>query len=358
MPSQITYALGVDGKLVHVNSVPNGIECGCICPHCKEPVLAKNGGKVREHHFAHRSDVECKGAYETTLHMLAKEILHEEKKIMLPYSLHRHMTGLGVLHDVRLEESDPIYGFVPDAEGILEDGRRLLIEFFVTHRIGEKKKKTIRDNHLLCVEIDLNSQPLDKEELTRFLVESPKNRDWVWIENVVQNSPDDYKPELVQYSWNLYKRIVQLFNEGTIVITPERQGYCGFDWRDEGFAERDLRHDCKYDTLLTTKWNAYTAPDVILHRSSDNDSTNDITIRIIGADFPRDTSKKVENRCVRVTFHDISVPVTDAFPTEQIDYCHKSISIDYYGFNVKKHASALPRYLPNPHFGISIVPEE
>lgn len=28
----LTYAIGPKGKLVHVDSVPNGLLCGCTCP--------------------------------------------------------------------------------------------------------------------------------------------------------------------------------------------------------------------------------------------------------------------------------------------------------------------------------------
>ncbi|MGI6222281.1 MAG: competence protein CoiA family protein [Prevotella sp.] len=71
----LTYALNKKGELVHIDSVPNGNECGCICPHCKKPLCAKNGGdgKRRVHHFAHQSGSECALGYETMLHLLAKE---------------------------------------------------------------------------------------------------------------------------------------------------------------------------------------------------------------------------------------------------------------------------------------------
>ena len=37
----ITYALNAKGKLVNVDSVPNGKACGCFCTYCGEPLLAK-----------------------------------------------------------------------------------------------------------------------------------------------------------------------------------------------------------------------------------------------------------------------------------------------------------------------------
>lgn len=70
----LTYAINSEGKVVHINEVPNGKECGCICPSCKEKLIAKNQGKTdRKHHFAHQSGTECDYAVESMLHLLAKE---------------------------------------------------------------------------------------------------------------------------------------------------------------------------------------------------------------------------------------------------------------------------------------------
>lgn len=43
------------GELVHVDDAPNGKACGCVCPDpgCGQPLIARNNGKKRIHHFAH-----------------------------------------------------------------------------------------------------------------------------------------------------------------------------------------------------------------------------------------------------------------------------------------------------------------
>lgn len=46
------YALNEKGELVHIDSVPNGNDCGCICPACNKPLQGKNNGTHRTHHFA------------------------------------------------------------------------------------------------------------------------------------------------------------------------------------------------------------------------------------------------------------------------------------------------------------------
>ena len=49
-----SWAQDASGRMVHVDSVPRGIQCGCICPYCKEPLVAKHGD-IKEHHFVHHS---------------------------------------------------------------------------------------------------------------------------------------------------------------------------------------------------------------------------------------------------------------------------------------------------------------
>ena len=69
----LIYAVDSNGQLVNVGNVRTGNECGCFCPACKEPLMAKNQGLKRIHHFAHQSGTECDFAYESMLHLLAKE---------------------------------------------------------------------------------------------------------------------------------------------------------------------------------------------------------------------------------------------------------------------------------------------
>ncbi len=69
----LTHALDQDGNTVNVDDVPTGNKCGCFCPSCKEPLVAKNKGLKRTHHFSHSSGNECQYAYESMLHLLAKD---------------------------------------------------------------------------------------------------------------------------------------------------------------------------------------------------------------------------------------------------------------------------------------------
>lgn len=34
-----SWAENAEGKMVHVDTVPNGKRCGCICPNCHEKLV-------------------------------------------------------------------------------------------------------------------------------------------------------------------------------------------------------------------------------------------------------------------------------------------------------------------------------
>lgn len=90
----LSYAIGTNGNLVHIDNVANGKKCGCFCPACQEPLVAKNGGKKKIHHFAHFSDINCEFAYETMLHLLAKEKIRkaflEKSKFIINFEYKSH----------------------------------------------------------------------------------------------------------------------------------------------------------------------------------------------------------------------------------------------------------------------------
>lgn len=72
-----------DGKLVHISEVDKGKKCGCVCPACDSPLIAKKGEKTI-HHFAHDKKYICNNGVETALHIAAKDMLEKEKRIHLP----------------------------------------------------------------------------------------------------------------------------------------------------------------------------------------------------------------------------------------------------------------------------------
>ena len=85
MKQSFVLLYGLKGKeILHVDTVTNGRDCGCVCPSCAEPLIARNAGRIRRHHFAHASGIECEWAIESQLHLLAKKIYAEAEFIVIP----------------------------------------------------------------------------------------------------------------------------------------------------------------------------------------------------------------------------------------------------------------------------------
>lgn len=48
MNNYLRYAIDEkENILVHIDDVANGLECGCLCPHCRQRLVAKNEGTQR-----------------------------------------------------------------------------------------------------------------------------------------------------------------------------------------------------------------------------------------------------------------------------------------------------------------------
>ena len=71
------------GTIVHVDDVPNGNACGCVCPSCGAALQARNAGTKIAHHFAHVPDVDRPGACEGWLHGTGKHLLFQRIQIAL-----------------------------------------------------------------------------------------------------------------------------------------------------------------------------------------------------------------------------------------------------------------------------------
>ncbi len=201
---KLAYALNAEGVLVHVDTVPNGDACGCFCPKCKEPLMARNRGSKRQHHFAHKSDSSCQGAYESTLHLMAKEIIKEEKKMMLPkyekprqyvteirssyysslcdYEPYVKMEPYTISFDeIELEKRNDSNDLQPDCVGIInKKKKRLAIEICVTHPVDDIKKEKIKQLELDCVEIIIpNNFPMEKDKLRNLIINETSNKRWI-----------------------------------------------------------------------------------------------------------------------------------------------------------------------------------
>lgn len=157
----------------------NGEVCGCICPECGSKLIAKNKGQHNQHHFAHVGGSDCVRAVESALHLMAKEILSEGKKIMLPrYPL--QVGGVRLFQSVDVESYDKELSLRPDCVGDTA-GQKLWVEFKRSHEVDTDKAAKIKSAKIECVEIDINACPLDPLKMKEFLEESSENRQWIYF---------------------------------------------------------------------------------------------------------------------------------------------------------------------------------
>lgn len=79
----------VDQQYVDVADVPKGKQCGCICPSCRIPLIARQG-KANRWHFAHASrdvdevEKECEFSFFVSVRTMAKQLLEVGMPVELP----------------------------------------------------------------------------------------------------------------------------------------------------------------------------------------------------------------------------------------------------------------------------------
>ena len=186
-----SWAENANGEMVHVDCVPKGLECNCICPHCKERLIARKG-EVRKHGFAHHSEHRQSNlniCYEVIRYKLAEHILQKQKRIRVP-SYHGIFEAADInFEDVKIDSRYEREDKQPDVIATTQEGKTYLIEFTFNHKV--QHKKDLDYNNLTCLEVDLSGQSLDT--LEQFLMTSDENKRWVNNKNYFNQIEDDYR---------------------------------------------------------------------------------------------------------------------------------------------------------------------
>ena len=185
-----------DSQLVSADEVPRGAACNCICPGCRNPLLARQGTE-REWHFAHIHSSDCADGYEKSVHALAKQRIQQQKRLLLPaieamaqgWDVYgRHVVEKLLVMEARSVSLDECksslpHGVVtPDLTGRRQD-REILVEITVFHRLMPDKRARLVETGVPSFEIDLGVfqiQQATRERLDVELYENPNNRRWLW----------------------------------------------------------------------------------------------------------------------------------------------------------------------------------
>jgi competence CoiA-like predicted nuclease len=93
MPLRVPFGLR-DGLLYEPRQVSNGKACGCICPGCQHPLVAKQNAQTP--HFAHAPGEDCNNGTETAIHLAAKQLIAERMEVSIPAVVLHLSGGYGV----------------------------------------------------------------------------------------------------------------------------------------------------------------------------------------------------------------------------------------------------------------------
>lgn len=220
--SSITFAYDADKKVVHVDSVPNGLACNCTCPCCGGKLIARHG-KIMGHHFAHVTEDNCVGAYESSLHLAMKEIIFRRRKIKIPaYTVelyevstvmnqriyYSESTKEGFIEFDDLVKENRLDSIIPDLIGIV-GGRKLAIEVAVTHFVDSEKLRKIREINISCLEIDLSKMVRDK------------NKKYSWED--LENSVDELTYNGIWLHNNRHQELKNKATKGLLTLKKNKE---------------------------------------------------------------------------------------------------------------------------------------
>ena len=159
----------LNGQLVRIDYVENGLDCGCMCPHCGGRLIAKKG-ETRARHFAHYKVAECNHGTETALHLMAKRTIEQNHKVFVPFipktEYDFSQRGKVMTFEKAVLEkplSDAVRGDV-----VLYNGAGFLnVEIKVTHKVDANKIIEIFNLGVPTIEIDISDL---KDSFTEELV--------------------------------------------------------------------------------------------------------------------------------------------------------------------------------------------
>ncbi len=155
---------------VRVQDVASGLACNCFCAKCGARFVAVRSN-TKQWYFRHHNAEDCGRSFESAVHLMAKEVLVQNKCLTLPYLEVRpspHLLKVGTKCEPQerlVNRKLMIFEHVEDEvwmEGRRPDivmqkgGRKLLVEIFVTHDITQEKLRWIKEHDFPTIRIDLS----------------------------------------------------------------------------------------------------------------------------------------------------------------------------------------------------------
>ncbi len=211
MEFKLSYGLRND-ELLTIEEVEGGLSCDCVCPACKNQLIARKGN-IKAHHFAHYKSIDCLSGQETALHIISKKLIEKSKTFKTPILFYPDTSfeifdETEIIFDnVKLEKK--IGEIIPDI--IIESkGKQLLVEIVVNNPISWQKLQRIRSYNLPVIEVyakhlfkrfyNLRSFGPQENQFEKELVYGTKYKRWLnnpKINSTKRNLKENYAEEKV-----------------------------------------------------------------------------------------------------------------------------------------------------------------
>lgn len=224
-----------DGRVWAPGEVAKGKGCGCVCPGCGQPLIAKAlTSRHRRPHFAHLAVTDCPTGRESGIHKRAKQVILERRELLLPdwngdlfdrINPPRAQDDEGQFHEGRRIEWPPVRvalrdlekersfgGYQPDVVAH-DDVGELLIEIRVTHAVDDCKAARVQAHDRRMVEIDLSHMdrdtPHDAAAFDEAVLFDVSNRTWISCPEAVaqwQEAKDELEQQVAERNASLAAR--------------------------------------------------------------------------------------------------------------------------------------------------------
>lgn len=177
----------IDKELLFIDDkeVLNGKKCGCICPHCKDDLIANNGGEIKRHYFSHQNKVEGRDCLMTQLHLVAQHYFENLLEFHIPdvsfiYDSHELKKSGKASRVISSKMEQRIGRYFSDVLINTQDGP-FSIEICVTHPCEDEKVLHYTNIKLPTIEYDLsNLRSLDIQDAIKLLKTNSVECKWLY----------------------------------------------------------------------------------------------------------------------------------------------------------------------------------
>ena len=238
------YGIREDGSVVSINDITLsevGLLCKCKCPQCRRDLQACSllGSNKKSRYFRHHNEgynregidnlygCTATSANESGLHMMAKELIAETRRIAFP-SMNLSVDRLGLQYGdeilAQLPQSIPLRsGFIFECNEVVEiekpypqfrpdvsvsgNGETFLIEIAVTHRVDVDKQEKVQKYGLPMLEIDLIEyveSGISRDALRKIITEEIKHKQWI---SFAKDMVDSARKSLTVQADSIKKRL-------------------------------------------------------------------------------------------------------------------------------------------------------